>query len=253
MSLLVALITYNRLDYTKRTLESFLDTVSVPYFLVVADNGSTDGTIEWLQSQHNKGNINHLILNEENLYPGEATNQAWDAGLFYYPEATHLMRLDNDMEFERGWCIRAQAYFDAFPKLWQLGLDWGPPSGRQGVNDKYIKHSDGMKLDSWPGNVGGTNIIKRIVFDSGIRYDSTPWHNDGVPTPQEDCLLSIDIREAGYDFGHATERLCWSFAEFTDYPEYSKQTLEERGYANSTDYEEVIDELNNLITGTDTE
>jgi len=41
-------ITYNRLELTKRTIESYLETVTLPFSLWVVDNASTDGTQEWI-------------------------------------------------------------------------------------------------------------------------------------------------------------------------------------------------------------
>src|ERR1700676_991218 len=45
----VMLITYNRLPLTQRMLQNFFQTTDSPYRLIVVDNGSTDGTVEWLQ------------------------------------------------------------------------------------------------------------------------------------------------------------------------------------------------------------
>ena len=44
-------ITYNRLELTKRTWQSFNEKTGVDYHLFI-DNGSTDGTVEWLQDKY---------------------------------------------------------------------------------------------------------------------------------------------------------------------------------------------------------
>jgi glycosyltransferase involved in cell wall biosynthesis len=244
MKLLVAMITYNRLAYTKRTLESFLATVNVPYFLVVADNASTDGTQEWLKAQHSKGKINHLILNNENFYPGMATNEAWSAGMMYYPEATHLMRLDNDIELSPGWSMMAERYFKTIPNLGQLGLDVGPTLSEDAQH--FWETHNGMEINPFPGNVGGPNIIRRKVWDKGIRYDESKWwHDEDVPTAQEDTKLSQDISLAGWLFGHPREKLAETIDKWEDYPEYFIKTLTDRGYGEV--FKDKIEVLKGLV------
>lgn len=231
MKLLVALITYNRLEYTKRTIRDFRDTVEVPYYLVVVDNNSSDGTQEYLKGLKKRGIIDKVILNPENYYPGKATNIGWEQGIKDYPNATHLMRLDNDMHLEKGWDITSEEYFKAIPSLGQLGIE------HEAIEDpKATGHEvrlGGKVLNRYPGCVGGPNIITRLVWDKGIRYTPMMW-NDGRKSPlQEDSRFSKTIQDHGFLMGHMTEKLAWTFANesnWTDYPEYYKKTMAERGY-----------------------
>src|SRR6478752_7157795 len=124
MKLLIVLITYNRLEYTKRTLRTLFSTIEVPYYLVAVDNNSSDGPQQYLESLKARNKLDMVILNPDNYYPGKACNIGWKAGLEAYPQATHLMRLDNDMAFERGWDEYAAEYFETIDRLGQLGLDF---------------------------------------------------------------------------------------------------------------------------------
>ena len=47
----IVVLTYNQLSYTKLCLESVRRYTNVPYELIVVDNGSTDGTVEWLKTR----------------------------------------------------------------------------------------------------------------------------------------------------------------------------------------------------------
>ena len=85
MNLLICLITYNRLDYTKRTLRSLWATIEVPYYLIIVDNASTDGTQEYLGSLVERNRADQVIFNDENYYPGKAANIGWSEGLKEYP------------------------------------------------------------------------------------------------------------------------------------------------------------------------
>lgn len=232
MKLLIALITYNRLEYTKRTLRTLWDTIELPHYLVIVDNNSSDGTQDYLTKLKARGRCDKIILNPDNYYPGKATNIAWTEGLKEYPEATHLCRIDNDMHFEKGWDTKAEEYFNKIERLGQLGLDW---YGGEGKEPEII---DGMGLNRWPGIVGGPNIIKRKIFDVGLRYDESKWKNSGNRL-QEDSKFSHKIGEYGYLIGHMEDKLSYTFANmdnWKDYKDYYIETMNDRGYLENVEY-----------------
>lgn len=231
------MITYNRLQYTKKTLRSLWATIQVPYFLIIVDNASTDGTQAYLANLVERNRANQVIFNDKNLYPGKATNIGWTEGLEEYSEATHLMRLDNDMHFEKGWDAMAENYFKNIDRLGQLGLDF------DGGENKMPQYYNGMGLVEWPGCVGGPNIIKRSIFESGIRYDETPWEGSRSRM-QEDSKFSREIKKDGWLVGHMDERLSWTFAtkeNWKDYPDYYKKTMYDRGYDDELKYLETLE------------
>lgn len=226
MKLLIVLITFNRLAYTQRTLRTLWDTIQVPYYLVAVDNASTDGTQEYLQRLLKRGRLDKVIQNPQNYYPGKACNIGWAEGLKEYPQATHLMRLDNDMHFEKGWDTKAEEYFKRIDRLGQLGLDY------EGGENKVPQFYNGIGLVEFPGCVGGPNILRRSIFESGIHYDETPWEGSRSKL-QEDTRLSRQIKHDGWLVGHMDYRLSWTFANkenWSDFPEYYKKTFYDRGY-----------------------
>lgn len=230
MNLLIAVVTYNRLFYTKRTLQYIWDTIQVPYYLVVVDNNSTDGTQEFLKECQKPGAIDLVILNPENYYPGKATNIAWREGLKYYQEATHLMRSDNDMVYLQGWDLEAEKYFNTIDRLGQLGLDYNGGEG------KPPKKYNGVGLVEFPGVVGGPCIIKRSIWNGGIKYDESKWNGSQI---QEDVKLSSKIKDIGYRVGHMDNKLSWTFADesnWKDYPDYYLKTMQDRGYDDKVEF-----------------
>lgn len=234
MKLLIVLVTYNRLAYTKRTLRALWDTIEVPYYLVVVDNKSTDGTREYLEKLVPRNRADKIILNPENYYPGKATNIGWAEGLKEYPEATHLMRLDNDMHLAKGWDVAVEDYFKKIPELGQLGLDHEAIEHPKAA--LRVMEINGKKLNPWPGCVGGPNIIRRKIWDMGLRYKELMW-NDGRNSPlQEDSQFSKAIQNIGYLTGHMTEDLARTFANesnWHEFPEYYRQTMSDRGYKDN--------------------
>lgn len=232
MKLLICLITYNRLDYTKKTLGYLWETMTDPYYLVVIDNNSTDGTKEYLKSLAARLKVDKVLFNPENYYPGKACNIAWTEGLKEY-QPTHLMRLDNDMELKQGWYDAAESYFKAIPELGQLGLD------HEAIEHPKAKlrelEINGKIINPWPGCVGGPCIIRKRLWDDGVRWPETRW-DDGQNSPlQEDSRFSKSIQNMGYLTGHMTDNLSRTFANETnwkDYPDYYKKTMAERGYGD---------------------
>lgn len=79
-------ITFNRLELTKRTIESFYSKTSVDYHLFI-DNGSTDGTAEWITQ------FDHILLGK-NYGIAYALATAVKALSGY----DFILKLDNDIE-----------------------------------------------------------------------------------------------------------------------------------------------------------
>ena len=74
LRLCTVIVSYNRLPLLKETVFSYLATVTMPFSLVVVDNGSDDETRRWLKNS----NLRVIYLGE-NHYPGYATNRGWEA------------------------------------------------------------------------------------------------------------------------------------------------------------------------------
>lgn len=241
MRLLICLITHERLAYTKRTLRSLWDSIEVPYYLIIVDNASTDGTQDYLAHLVERNKADQVIFNTQNYYPGKACNIGWKEGLEEYPEATHLMRLDNDMWLEKGWDWEAEDYFKKIPELGQLGLDHEAIEHPKAA--LRVLEINGKNLNPWPGVVGGPCIIRRKLWDEGLRYEPMKWDDGRRSKMQEDSALSKKIRNMGYLHGHMTERLAWTFTDestWHEYKDYYIKTMTDR------DYPENVEKLKRL-------
>jgi GT2 family glycosyltransferase len=94
MNYTITFACYNQLDYTKQFIAS-LDRDEVDFSRIVAvDNGSTDGTREWLTQQ----GFGAVVLNERNLGCGAAWNQG---ALAIQSKWTVVM--NNDVVCAKGW------------------------------------------------------------------------------------------------------------------------------------------------------
>jgi glycosyltransferase involved in cell wall biosynthesis len=68
--LTLILLTYNRLAYLKKTVQSCIDQTNKKFNLIIVDNSSTDGTDEFLRELKNQyfGNL-QIIINPQNMGP----------------------------------------------------------------------------------------------------------------------------------------------------------------------------------------
>jgi len=89
--IIISTITFNCLKYTKLCLKYIKSTCSYPHEILVVDNGSIDGTVEWLKTQDVT-----LIENGKNLGYAYAHNNIYDYAWKDDPE-TLLILLSNDM------------------------------------------------------------------------------------------------------------------------------------------------------------
>ncbi len=169
MKLHTVFVTYNRLELTRRTLASYVDTVTAPFHFTVVDNGSTDGTAVWLEE--NIGDYpSAYVLLHQNFYPGKATNLGWALSK---DDVTHLHRSDNDVEYLPGWCEEVEERFEN-ENLWQLGLRTLEEEGPHAA-------------------VGGNCVITRQAWEAGVRYSEVPWSQ----IPFEDAVVAQRILRAG--------------------------------------------------------
>lgn len=79
-------ITFNRLELTKQTVESFNSKTFVDYHLFV-DNGSTDGTQEYIKQ------FDHIQLDKN-----YGIAAAFAAGVSAIEDYDYILKLDNDIE-----------------------------------------------------------------------------------------------------------------------------------------------------------
>lgn len=214
MNLHTVMITYNRLDLTKQAVASYLETRTGPGSLIVADNASTDGTREWLLSYHDPSSPGHFgaksIFLTENKYPGYATNRGWEQAP---PDTVLLHRADNDFVFLPDWEIHVRLMFTANPRLGQLGL-------RTDEEELHNGH-----------NVGGNCVIRKELWDEGLRYDERPWPKIAAKVPgyTEDSFLSPRVKRMGWEWGRVTQPCIRSISQESEDDPYYQQTWRDRG------------------------
>lgn len=210
MKIHTVFVTFNRIELTKRTIASYLETVTLPFTAQVVDNASTDGTQDWLYREY--GDKLRLTFLPENRYPGYATNRGWaSVEEEWGADTTHLHRSDNDWEFYKGWCEEVERKFSENERLGQLGL-------RTDEQEVWNTH-----------NVGGNCVIRRDLWDAGLRYKDLPWPQLKTPGYTEDSYMSPAVLRMGWEWDRV-DRKCIEGISYEDpEDEYYQRTWRDRG------------------------
>jgi GT2 family glycosyltransferase len=113
----IVVVCFNNLDLTRQCLTSVLERTDWPNFeLWVVDNGSTDGTPDFLQQLAVADSRVKLILNQENRGFAAANNQA-----LRQAQGEFLVLLNNDTVVPRTWLSRLVAHLVAQPQWGLVG------------------------------------------------------------------------------------------------------------------------------------
>ncbi len=145
----IIVLTWNGLGYTRRCLDSIRATTRHPqYFVSIVDNGSTDGTVEYLQALTNVT----VLYNATNVGFARANNQA----IARVPKEHDIVLLNNDTEIppdQPDWLERMQRTAYSAPDIGVVGCRLRRQSG-------MLQHAGAfMPLSNYWGQQIGSNEV----------------------------------------------------------------------------------------------
>jgi GT2 family glycosyltransferase/tetratricopeptide (TPR) repeat protein/2-polyprenyl-3-methyl-5-hydroxy-6-metoxy-1,4-benzoquinol methylase len=161
----IVLVTRNAWAYTRECLSSIRLRTDEPYELIVVDNGSTDGTPEFLERMEDV----RLIKNGENRGFPTAANQGIRAA-----RGEVVVLLNNDTLVTTGWLRRMLEAFQRIPQAGLVGPCSNCVSGEQQVHVSYadLDGLDGFAWEFGKARHGLTIRTNRLVgFCLGIRRE----------------------------------------------------------------------------------
>ncbi|MDF2815088.1 MAG: glycosyl transferase family 2, partial [Paenibacillus sp.] len=126
----IVIPTYNQLNYLKDCIESIERYTPEPHEIIVVDNGSTDGTAEYLRSL--PGNAVRHTISEHNLGFAGGVNQ----GLMM-ARGTRLLFLNNDTIATEGWLSNLLACLHSNDRFGLVGPVTNYISGDQLIETSY--------------------------------------------------------------------------------------------------------------------
>jgi GT2 family glycosyltransferase len=190
----VMVVTFNRLELTKQTFDSLFETAGHNFNLIIVDNGSTDGTREYLETILKKEGkyLKSVVvkLNEENKGIAIGRNQALkianDIGTNYY------CTIDNDVLMPNGWLGECVDILDKVPRYGAIGVNM------EG-NGYQIININGKTFQNKPaGNLGTACMVFPRAVHQMIGFFNTTYGTYGL----EDSDFGMRIRVAGFKLGY---------------------------------------------------
>ncbi|CUH96257.1 hypothetical protein P22_2347 [Propionispora sp. 2/2-37] len=193
----IIILTYNKLKYTKKCIESIRAyTTPGTYEIIVVDNNSTDGTVQWLKKQQDI----RVIFNKENKGFPKGCNQGMEVA-----RGNNIMLLNNDVIVTQYWLDNLLKALYSDPQIGAVGPVTNNSSYGQKINVNYksieqmqnfakeYNISNPMRWDKRLKLIGFCLVLKREVMDRVGLLDEM-----FSPGNFEDDDYSVRIRRAGY-------------------------------------------------------
>jgi GT2 family glycosyltransferase len=190
------MVTYNRLDLTKRMLDNFFQVTTSPYRLIIVDNGSTDGTPEYLSSLDKRESTFcqgiYLKFNEKNKGIASGRNQGLKIASQFGDD--YLGTLDNDIELPTNWLQNCIDIIAANPS-YSIGVNMEDVS-------YPLKTLNGQTFQFKElGNLGSACMVFTRELHREIGYFTTEYEHYG----EEDANWGFRARRMAYNFGYLKE------------------------------------------------
>lgn len=159
----IVILSHDRVDYLETTLAAFHETIDFDdYELIIVDNGSTDGSRDFLRRVAAREQATKVILRRNNhgIAPG------YNVGFAYAePRTGCYVKLDSDVvPLSRGWLPRVLRILRGRPTIGALSMF---VVNHAVLHTSRVEDIDGERLRSWHWWVagGGGMTIPRHVFD----------------------------------------------------------------------------------------
>jgi GT2 family glycosyltransferase len=203
MTASIMIVTYNRLELTKKAIKCILENTSYPFYLCIVDNGSTDDTADWLSNNFDDGTLREtnenclgasIYLNNENR--GIAIGRNQGLVLANRLDTPWLVTMDNDVWVPKGWLTEAIEILKENRTYASVGVNM--------ENVKYpIVKLNGKEFQSKPqGNLGTACMVFNRTLHKMLGFFN---YKDYGKYGEEDADWGMRTRVVGFKLGYIKE------------------------------------------------
>ncbi|MDB5343899.1 MAG: glycosyl transferase family 2 [Schlesneria sp.] len=152
----IIIVTFNELPYTRECVESIRLRTDEPVELIFVDNGSTDGTSDYLKTL----SAAQVICNLDNRGFPAAVNQGLQLA-----RGEQILLLNNDTVVSTGWLCRMLSVFERHSDIGLVGPCSNNVSGSQLIPAKYgdMASMDGFAWDWGKLHARETEPTDRLI------------------------------------------------------------------------------------------
>jgi len=134
----IIIVTFNNLSYSRQCIESVLNSTAYPnYEVIIVDNNSLDGTIDYLKELDLKYERIRVILNSDNFGFAKANNIGIENS-----KGRYVILLNNDTVVTRGWVTTLVKHLERNDRLGLIGPVTNSIGNEAKINVTYQSISD---------------------------------------------------------------------------------------------------------------
>lgn len=211
---------YNGLSFMEPCFESLKEQIVRDFKVLVVDNGSTDGSVEWLKEHR----VPSIFLKENTGFSG-AVNTGIRAA-----DTPYVLLLNNDTRVEPGFVAAMERAMDQSPKIFSVSsrmIQMYHPDRLDDAGDMYsllgwaYQRGVGRDLTHYRRSsrvfsaCAGAAIYRREVFEEIGYFDEMHF------AYLEDIDVGYRARIAGYDNIYCPAALVWHVGSGTSGSKYN--------------------------------
>ena len=215
---------FNRVQYTKDCIDALYKTTPLSLFeLIIVNNGSTDGTKEYLDHISHQFNNIKVIHNDKNCGFAKACNQGADLA-----EGSYLIFLNNNTLPLKGWLDALIEVAEKEDKVGVIGSKLLFPDNTiqhagMGYSDKPLPISPYIFHYRKPANYPEANIMRECPIVSKDCMFTPRWlfkelngFDESFFNGYEDVDYCFRIREMGYRVIYTPKSVLYYFESVTE-------------------------------------